>query len=78
MISVDFWEPQGPQMGHLGVPLGSNLVQIRPPFPVSAKMRVPGVQEGHFGVYLGRVLGVFLMMFDDFLVHVGSNWGSSP
>ena len=51
-------------MGHFGVPLGSNLVQIRLPLPVRVPKGVPGVQNYHFGVSLGRVLGGIL---DDFL-----------
>ena len=60
---MDFGEPQGPQTGHFGVPLGSNLVQIRLPLAVRVPKGVPGVQNDHFGVSLGRVLGG---IFDDF------------
>ena len=47
-ILVDFWVPQGPQMGHFGVLLGPNLVTVRLPLPVWVPRSPQGGPKGHF------------------------------
>ena len=58
-----FWRPWAPKWAPLGYPGDTILGQIREPGPVRVPKGVPGGPKSHFGVPLGRILEVFLMIF---------------
>ena len=70
---IDFLVPQGAQMAPFGVPLGSNLVQIRGPLPVWVPSPPQGSPKDHFWVLFGAILVTFGMDFVHIWVYI--LWG---
>jgi len=75
MFFIDFWMPRGAQMAPFGVPLGSNLVQIRAPVPVWVPSPPQGSPKGHFWVLLGAMFVIFGMDFEHIWGYI--LWGIS-
>ena len=63
MHFIGLLAPMAPKWAPLGYPGTTILGQIREPGPVRVPEGVPGGPKGHFGVPLGRILEVFLMIF---------------
>ena len=62
-ILCAFGRPWAPKWGPFWYPGGTILRAIRVPGPVRVPKGVPGGPKSHFGVPLGRILEVFLMIF---------------